>query len=89
LALAGFFFLVVFLVDCYAESTNIMHSVLPFYSLLEVGAWGALIWLYITGEVEGERVLSVFSFCAHLILNVIFTVVHFKFIMPRSSPHYL
>ena len=64
-----------------------MYSLLPLYSLLEVGCWGALVWLMITGEVEGDRALSIFSFCAHLILNVAFTFIHFKSMLPQASPH--
>jgi len=88
-SLAVFFFLFVILVDCCAESTNVMHSYLPFACLLEVGVWGALIWLYINDEVEGERILSFVSFTSHLALNILFTFIHFRFMMQKASPQYL
>lgn len=88
-SLAVFFFLFVILVDCCAESTNVMHSYLPFACLLEVGVWGALIWLYLNDEVEGERILSFVSFTSHLALNILFTFIHFRFMMQKASPQYL
>lgn len=81
-------FILVLLVDCCWKSTNFLHSILFFYSFLEDACWGFMLYLYFTGEVEGDRSLSVVSLGSHLFLNLVFVVVHCKLVMSKASPEY-
>lgn len=81
-------FILVLIVDCCKRSTNLLHSVLYFYSFLECACWGYMLWLYTTGEVEGNRTLTAASLASHVVLNLLFVVVHCKLMMGTASPEY-
>ena len=78
----------VLVVDCCKRSTNFLHSILFFYSLLEDAVWCCCLYLYFTGSVKGSRPLSCLSFGAHVLLNLIFAVVHGKLMLAKAAPEY-
>lgn len=46
LSAAGVFFLIVMATDCWKSQTDFLHSLLFFYSFLEMIVWGYLGYLY-------------------------------------------
>jgi hypothetical protein len=66
-------------------ATNILYATAFFLSFTEVFAIFHLISLYLDGEVDGDRSLSMTSFFVHFFLNWIFIIVHTKSIMSGAS----
>ena len=87
IAAVGIFVFVLF-VDCIKRSTDFLHSLLFFFSLLENAVWGYMLWLYFNGKVEGDRSLSIASVGGSVLLTLVFAVVHAKLIMAGASPEY-
>ena len=81
-------FIFVLIVDCCRRSTNFLHSILYFYSFLEDACWAFMLYLYATGEVEGDRTLSMASLGSFVLLNLVFIVVHAKLMFAKASPEY-
>jgi hypothetical protein len=81
-------FIVVLFVDCCCKSTNFLHSLLFFLALLEDAVVGFLIYMWIIGEVEGDRSLTLLSLSVHCLLNIIFMIVHLKLMLKNGSPEY-
>ena len=86
LGTAVLMFLVVLITDCVKRSTNFLHSILFFFSFLEVGAWGYLIYLWAVGRVEGNRQLTMVSLGVQVLINLVFCAVHYKVMQPNAAP---
>lgn len=89
LAGAVFFTVVTVLIGGCARTQHLIPSLLPLYCLLEVGVWAALVYLYLTDQVSGERPLSIVSLAVHILLNLFFIFVHYKLMMLEASGQYL
>ena len=89
LAAAAMFFLVVLLVDCCKKSTNFLHSLLFFLAILETTILGYYSWMWVAGEVKGDRSISLVSIGLFILLNLVFIPIHFKLIFEKASEDYL
>jgi len=88
LGAAVFFMMLSWVADCCDRATNILHSVLYFLSYLEVALMGLLGYYYAIGDVKGDRNLTMAAFASHILLNLLFVVVHLKSILDTSSAEY-
>jgi hypothetical protein len=85
LACIAFFGVFIVLISGCSATMHIIPSLLPWYCLVEAGVWGFLVYLYMTGQVSGERPLSIMSLAVHILLNLFFIFVHYKLIMQEAS----
>ena len=86
--MAFIFFLVSLITDWLKRSTNFLHSILFFFSFLEVATWITLIILYVNKEVEGDRSKTLVAFIFQLLFNLVFIPVHIKLMLPKASDEY-
>lgn len=81
-------FLIVFIVDCVKRSTDFLPSLLFLLSWCEDGVLIYLLWMWVQGEVEGDRSLTVISLGVEVLLNLCFMAVHCKLMVRNGSPEY-
>ena len=82
------FFLFVLLIDCCCRSTNFLHSLLFFLAIVEDAVLGYLVWMWLQGEIDGDRSLTLLSLGIQALLNLIYMIVHAKLILRNGSPEY-
>ena len=89
LCAAGFFSMVVLLVDCCYTSTNFTHSLLYFLCYLELGVHGFLgylWWINRDNLQKTDRSFTAVSYASMIFLNLVFAGVHCGIILPNASP---
>lgn len=80
--------LFVWAADCYFRETNTLYSALYFLSIIEDLSIAYYLYMFVLGNVPGERDLALSSFAFHLVLNFAFIFIHLRGIAGDPTPQY-
>jgi hypothetical protein len=82
----GVLIILVWMVDCCFNETNILHSLVYFLSLLEDVVIVYLLYKWYLDEVPGDRTVAFVSFISHASLNFLYMFVHTLCIASDPTP---
>lgn len=77
-----------FIVDCVKRSTDFLQSLLFLLTWCELAVVLYLVLMWVRGEVEGDRSLTVISLGVQALLNLCFMGVHCKLMVRNGSAEY-
>ena len=80
-----FFILISFSECCTKGASNFKESLIAFWSLPEIGAWGTLIWFMYDRIGEDTALLAAcLAALLHICINLIHACIHPRYMVPNS-----